>query len=74
LRHLFERGQKVGVLNRYFDVGPLLAGRIFDVTGSYASAFELFAVMLLFGAAATYACLPLESEQARVGRVVPASA
>jgi hypothetical protein len=52
----------------------MIAGRIFDVSGSYASAWELFATMLLLGAAATYACLPLESEEARIARAVPASA
>ncbi len=55
-------------------VGPIVAGRIFDVAGSYASAFELFALMLLLGASATYACLPLESEQARIAGAIPASA
>jgi MFS family permease len=55
-------------------IGPITAGRIFDLTGNYASAFELFAMMLVLGAAATYACLPLESEQSRLARPLPASA
>jgi MFS family permease len=55
-------------------VGPILAGRIFDVTTSYAGAFEVFALMLLVGGAASYACLPLEIEQTRLARPVAASA
>jgi MFS family permease len=55
-------------------IGPILAGRIFDVTGSYASAFELFSLLLLLGGIATYACLPLESQQARLQRAIPVSA
>jgi MFS family permease len=39
--------------------GPLMAGRIFDATGSYASAFTLYALALLVGAAATAGCVPL---------------
>lgn len=55
-------------------VGPIIAGRIFDLSGSYAGAFELFAVLLLLGGIATYACLPLEAEQKRVSRPLAASA
>ncbi|MFZ0887805.1 MAG: MFS transporter [Candidatus Binataceae bacterium] len=55
-------------------VGPIAAGRIFDVSGSYANAFELFAVMLLLGGIATYACLPLEAEQQRAARPLATSA
>jgi len=39
--------------------GPVVAGRIFDVTGSYAAAFEAFALALLLGAAASAGCVPL---------------
>ncbi len=45
-------------------VGPVLAGRIFDVSGSYALAFEIFAAMCVLGALATRSCRPLEAEQA----------
>jgi MFS family permease len=45
--------------------GPVAAGRIFDLTGSYASAFELYAVALLAGAAATAGCVPLRAPGAR---------
>jgi sugar phosphate permease len=55
-------------------IGPIVAGRTFDVTGSYASAFELFALMLMMGAGASYACLSLESEQARLAPAIAASA
>ncbi len=39
--------------------GPVVAGRIFDVTGGYAPAFEAFALALVLGAAATAGCVPL---------------
>jgi len=39
-------------------VGPLVAGRIFDMTGSYAGAFQLFVVLNAVGAVATFACQP----------------
>ncbi len=40
-------------------VGPVFAGRIFDVSGHYAAAFEVFILALLLAAVATLACLPL---------------
>ncbi len=46
-------------------VGPVGAGKIYDVTGSYVPAFEVFVVMCLLGAAVTYSCRSFESEQAR---------
>ena len=42
-------------------VGPVAAGRIFDVTRGYAPAFEAFALALLLGAAATAGCVPLRA-------------
>jgi MFS family permease len=39
-------------------VGPVVAGRIFDMTGSYAGAFELFVISNAIGAAAAFACQP----------------
>jgi MFS family permease len=45
-------------------IGPVLAGRLFDSTARYSTAFELFAIALLLGAAATYFCRPLEQEEA----------
>ena len=46
-------------------VGPVGAGKIYDLTGSYVNAFEVFVVMCLLGAAVTYSCRSFESEQAR---------
>ena len=37
-------------------IGPLVSGRIFDQTQSYAAAFELCIVINLIGAMAAYAC------------------
>jgi MFS family permease len=39
-------------------VGPVVAGRIFDTTGSYAGAFQLFIVLDIIGAVAAFACPP----------------
>jgi MFS family permease len=47
-------------------VGPVAAGRIFDVSGSYAIAFGIFAAMWLGAALAIYACIPLKQEIARL--------
>ena len=46
-------------------VGPVGAGKIYDLTGSYVPAFEVFVVMCLLGAAVTYSCRSFESEQSR---------
>jgi nitrate/nitrite transporter NarK len=46
-------------------VGPMMLGRIFDVSGSYSSAFVICIVLCGLGMVATLACLPFESEQAR---------
>jgi MFS family permease len=51
-------------------VGPVAAGHIFDVSGSYAVAFAVFAAMWLAAAVAIYACLPLEEELTRLGSIV----
>jgi len=47
-------------------VGPVAAGRIFDLSGSYAIAFGVFAAMWLGAALAISACIPLEQEIARL--------
>jgi MFS family permease len=47
-------------------LGPLLAGRIFDLAGSYTLAFALFVAILLLGVGAALACRPLDVEQSRV--------
>ena len=56
-------------------VGPVGAGKIYDLTGSYVPAFEVFVVMCLLGAAASFSCRTLEAEQSRqTGAAVPATA
>jgi nitrate/nitrite transporter NarK len=47
-------------------IGPVAAGRIFDVSGSYAIAFGVFAAMWLAAALTIYACVPLEQEITRL--------
>ncbi len=60
-----------GLLNTFGAVvGPLAAGRMFDLTGSYTGALCLFSLVLLFGGASTLACRPLEEEQARAALVM----
>src|SRR6202030_4461312 len=54
-------------------VGPVAAGRIFDVSGSYAVAFGTFAAMWLAAALAIYACIPLEQEIARLSTSIARS-
>jgi sugar phosphate permease len=56
-------------------VGPIMLGEIFDITGSYSSAFEICFVLSILGAAATLSCLPYASEQERARpRVAAATA
>jgi MFS family permease len=56
-------------------VGPVGAGKIYDLTGSYVPAFEVFVVMCLLGAAVSISCRTLEAEQSRqTGAAVPATA
>jgi MFS family permease len=56
-------------------VGPLVSGRIFDVTNSYASAFELFVAIAILGAVVALGCKPYPDEAtARVAILSPASA
>jgi len=49
--------------------GPIIAGRVFDLRGSYSYAFEAFVVLLIIGAAAALACTPLPA-----GHATPAPA
>ncbi|MGO9056366.1 MAG: MFS transporter [Candidatus Binataceae bacterium] len=44
-------------------VGPVVAGRIFDLNGSYWPAFELFVVLLLIGSVAILGCAPLPVDE-----------
>src|SRR5216683_5997841 len=55
-------------------VGPVGAGKIYDMTGSYVPAFEVFVVMCVLGAVASYATMSFESEQERVASAAPATA
>lgn len=50
-------------------IGPVVAGRIFDVNSSYTVAFELFAGALIVGGLATLGCVPLGQESGAVQRV-----
>jgi MFS family permease len=49
-----------------FAAGPAIAGRIFDVTGSYSGAWILFTAMALVSALAMSATLPLGEESSRI--------
>ena len=55
-------------------IGPVMLGQIFDVTGSYSSAFEICFVLNLIGAVATFACLPYDTEQERARSRITAPA
>jgi MFS family permease len=48
-----------------YAVGPVIAGRIYDVTASYGGALWLFMALSLVAAAAILGCLPLAEEQLR---------
>lgn len=55
--------------------GPVVAGRIFDMTGSYSRAFEFFILLDIIGAVAAFACQPYARQSARIAIApVPASA
>ena len=57
-----------------FAAGPIIAGRIFDVSGSYSAALVLFAGMALLSSLAIRAALPLSEERARFVIDQPAAA
>jgi MFS family permease len=48
-----------------FALGPIIAGRIFDLTHSYSGALVLFSAMALIASLAIRATLPLAEERAR---------
>lgn len=56
-----------------YAAGPVIAGRMFDVSGSYVTAFALFVVMCLLAAVSIFGCLPLASEQSRLERTAAAA-
>jgi MFS family permease len=49
-----------------FAAGPIIAGRIFDVSGSYSPALLLFVTMAAVAAAAIRATLPFDEQRARI--------
>jgi MFS family permease len=56
-------------------IGPLVSGRIFDLTNSYASAFELFVGISIVGALVSLGCKPYAAASAsRAAILTPASA
>ena len=63
-------GTLLGVLSLFttfgFAVGPVIAGRIFDQTGSYTGALLLFVAISLLSALAMRSTLPLAKERVRV--------
>ncbi len=65
-------GSIVGLTNLAYTmgaaIGPVLSGRIYDLTHSYALALILFAGFALVGAAAALACTDLEDERGRALR------
>jgi len=56
-----------------FAAGPIIAGRIYDVTGSYRTAFWLFIGLSLLASVAIFGCLPLADEQSRVAAAEPSA-
>jgi MFS family permease len=44
--------------------GPVIAGRVFDLRGSYSYAFETFVVLLVIGSVAALGCAPLPVQSA----------
>ena len=51
-------------------VGPIVAGRVFDVTKSYGAAFDLFIIVLIAGVGAAWSCRPYEAEKAAMPRPI----
>ncbi|HEY2664216.1 MAG TPA: MFS transporter [Candidatus Binataceae bacterium] len=54
-------------------LGPVIGGRLFDVTGSYTLTFELFALILFVGAISVLGCIPLSRTQATQATVAAPS-
>lgn len=57
-----------------FAAGPIIAGRIYDVTGSYTTAFRLFIILSLLASVAIFGCRPLAEEQSRLAAAEPSAA
>jgi MFS family permease len=47
-------------------IGPIVAGRIFDITTSYVLAFELCIAGMIIGAAVSYSCRSYQSERTQM--------
>ena len=56
-----------------FAAGPIIAGRIYDVAGSYTTAFRLFIGLSLLASVAVLGCRPLAEEQSRLAAPAAAS-
>jgi MFS family permease len=71
-------GSVMGLTGVFYTAGaavsPIITGRIFDVTGSYAIALTAFVAMLSVCALAIFGCRPLDREQARLTPSQPAAA
>ena len=52
-------------------IGPLAAGAIYDLTASYARAFELCALIAIVGVAVSLSCVPSEWERLPMAAAVP---
>src|SRR5262249_33479473 len=71
-------GSLMGVTGVFLTIGaaisPVVAGRIFDVTGSYEIAIGSFVVMLTVGAVALLGCRTLAREEAQFAASASAAA
>ncbi|MGH7934273.1 MAG: MFS transporter [Candidatus Binataceae bacterium] len=52
-------------------LGPLVAGRVFDLTRSYTFAFELFIAIYIIGSIASFVCRSYAAERSLALRVAP---
>jgi len=70
-------GSVMGITGMFATVGaafgPVLAGHIFDVSGSYNTAFILFVAMWLAASASIFGCQPLSAVEGRLAPL-PATA
>ena len=55
-------------------IGPLAAGAIYDLTASYARAFELCAMIAIVGVVASFLCVPAEWERLPMAAAAPDAA
>jgi MFS family permease len=71
-------GSVMGITGIFFTFGaavsPIITGRIFDVTGSYAIVISSFAAMLILCSLAMLGCRPLGREQVRLAPPAPSVA